>query len=279
MSRAAKDRVTRSKTKNRERDEHLAKQTMQSEGTPVWAEKLSTQIANMDDTFQHKFVELNASVKEIQTDMRAMVNRIGNAEKRISELEDKGVTHEATLQDLTKEMSALKNKVSYLESQSRRNNLIFTGLDEGLLEHNADQELAAILRYILDRGDEDPVPEAERHHRALRPRPSASEPPRPYIVKLLRWSDRQLLLQRATQKKHLAWKGKAFRIYPDFPADVQLKRKEYAEIKDKLRRAGVRYGLLFPARLMVTIDGQKKIYKTPGEAVNELRKCLPSVFG
>lgn len=48
------------------------------------------------------------------------------------------------------------------------------GLEEGLLETSGQKEqMAEILRYVLDLKPTDPVPEVERQHRSLRPtRPS-----------------------------------------------------------------------------------------------------------
>ena len=172
-----------------------------------------------------------------------MVARLGNAEKRIGFLENKQATQQQAIQDNAKEIRNLKAKVSYLESHSRRNNLIIVGLEEGLLETGnpaADpgKELAAIFRYILDRRETEPAPEVDRHHRSLRPRPNPGEPPRPYIVRMLRWSDRQLILGAAAKKKKLTWKGKSFRVFQDLPADIQQRRS-----METSRRSCVERGL------------------------------------
>lgn len=224
-------------------------------------------------------------MKEIKKDTRAIVNRVENAEKSIGNLEDKQASQQRAIHDNTKEISQinLKAKVSYLESHSRRNNLIIMGLEGSLLEIgdpaiDPGQELTAIFRYILDQRETDTAPEVDRNHRSLRPCPDPGEPPRPYIVRLLRWSDQQLILGIAAKKKHLSWKGKTFRVFQDLPADIQQKRAEYADIK-KLRGAGIHYGLLFPARLIVTVGEEQCIYATPDEAEKDLTARLPSVFG
>lgn len=141
--------------------------------------------------------------------------------------------------------------------------------------------------YILDRSETEPAPEVDRHHRSPRPRPDPSDPPRPYIVRLLRWSDRQLILRAAAEKgkklaekkKRLEWANKPIHVFQDLTPEIQQKRSEYANITRKLRGSGRRYGLLFPARLMVTLDGQKHIYITPEQASKDLTTRLPSIFG
>ena len=263
MSSQGRSRETRQTVKQRQAVWRSIKESMgDNEDPPAWAKELLTQVTSMKDTFQHKFDELSNSMKEIKKDTRAIVNRVGNAEKRIGSLEDKQVSQQLAIQDSAKEIKNLKAKVSYLESHSRRNNLIIVGLEEGLLEtgdpaKDPGQELAAIFRYILDRRETDPAPEVDRHHRSLCPRPDPGEPPRPYIVRLLRWSDRQLILGAAAKKKKLSWKGKTFQVFQDLPADIQQRRAEYADIKKKLRGAGLRYGLLFPAMLIVTVGEEQ----------------------
>lgn len=207
---------TRQTVKQRQAAWRSIKESMgNNEDPPAWAEELLTQVTSVKDSFQQTLVELNNSTKEIKKDTRAMVARMGNAEKHIGSLEDKQASQQQAIQDNSKEIRNLKAKVSCLESHSRRNNMIIVGLEEGMLESGnpaADpgKELAAIFRYILDRRETDPAPEVDRHHRSLRPNPG--EPPRPYIVRMLRWSDRQLILGAAAKKKKLTWKGKSFRV-------------------------------------------------------------------
>lgn len=280
MSSQGHSRQTRQTVKQKEAVWRSIQNMGESEETPAWAKELLTQVTSMKDSFQEKLGELSKSINEIKKDTRAIVSRLGNAEKRIGSLEDKQTTQQRLMQDLTKELKNMKTKVSYLESHSRRNNLIIIGLEEGLLESgDPGKELAAILRYILDRHETDPAPEVDRHHRSLRPRPDPGDPPRPYIVRLLRWSDRQLILGATAKKKKLSWKGKTFRVFQDLPADIQQKRAEYGDIRKKLHGAGIRFGLLFPARLIVTVGDEKHIYATPDEAKRDLTARLPLLFG
>lgn len=270
-------RVTRRQQRDTDRAAH--KQIMGDEEPPAWAQQLLTQISSIKDSFETRFDELSASIKGLKSDTRAMLNRMGNAEKRIGELEDQCSTDNKVIKELTKDVDYLKNKMTLMESHSKRNNLVLMGLAEGLLETSDQKEVMAdILRYVLDLKPDDPIPEVERQHRSLRPRPDPSEPPRPYLIRLLRWDDRQVIL-RAASKKKLSWKGKPFYIHQDLPVELQRKRAEYTDIRKKLRGTDHRYGIIHPARLIVTIDGNKYIFQNPGEAATELKKLLPNIFG
>ncbi|KAL7379790.1 hypothetical protein ABVT39_005926 [Epinephelus coioides] len=130
-------------------------------------------------------------------------SRVSNAEKRISDLENQRAADGNTLKDLARELNSLQTKFTSLEGYNRRNNLVFVGLEEGIEAGNLDKMICDILRYILDLKDDDPTPEVERQHRTLRPRLAPAEPPRPYLVRMLRWGDRQRNIEAVAKKKQL----------------------------------------------------------------------------
>ena len=55
-------------------------------------------------------------------------------------------------------------------------------------------------------------------------------------------------------------------IFPDFTAEVSKQRASFNDIKRKLRDAKVKYGLLFPARLIVSVDNKRYSFDSPEEA-------------
>ncbi|KAL7392227.1 hypothetical protein ABVT39_021488 [Epinephelus coioides] len=59
----------------------------------------------------------------------------------------------------------------------------------------------------------------------------------------------------------------------DLPADIKKQRAEFANIKKILRGTGIRYGMLYPARLIVTIEGEKIIYNN-SEAISKEKVCM-----
>lgn len=272
-------RETRTKTKEDTERRAAIKQTMANEETPGWAKNLLSEVVNLKDSFERRLDDLDNSMKDLRKETRDILNRVTDAEKRIGDLEDQSAADSKALKNLTKEMNLMKAKFTNLEAHSKRNNLVFVGLDEELEPGNLDKKLNDILRYILDLKEDDPVPEVERHHRTLRPRPAPTEPPRPYLVRMLRWTDRQRTLRAAAKKGQLFWGGKPFRVYQDLPVEIKRQRAEFDDIRGKLRNTDLRYGLLYPARLIVTIDAVKHTYNNASEAAEDLRRRLPKVFG
>ncbi len=55
-------------------------------------------------------------------------------------------------------------------------------------------------------------------------------------------------------------------IYPDLTPDLFLQRRNFDIVKKKLKEASVRYGLLFPARLIVTHRSEKRIFNSVADA-------------
>ncbi|KAK7939614.1 hypothetical protein WMY93_002940 [Mugilogobius chulae] len=78
-------------------------------------------------------------------------------------------------------------------------------------------------------------------------------------------SEEKERIQRvAREKGRLEFRGKQLLIFPDYSADLARRRAAFSEVKATLRKQeGVRYGLLYPARLRVSVDGETKVFDTP----------------
>ena len=74
--------------------------------------------------------------------------------------------------------------------------------------------------------------------------PAPSQPPRPYLMRMLRWNDRQAILKAAGKKKELSWRGRRLQAFQDLP--VKKQRDIFADIKKKRQGTDLRYGLLYP---------------------------------
>ncbi|KAI8514789.1 hypothetical protein Bbelb_073800 [Branchiostoma belcheri] len=110
-------------------------------------------------------------------------------------------------------------KSDYLENQSRRNNLLFDGVADNKQENwsQCEQKVRDILK---DKLKLDPLKiEIERSHRNGKFQEDGR--PRPIVVKLLRYKDKEVIMQRA---KNL--KGSNIFINEDFSDAVRQKRKE-----------------------------------------------------
>ena len=244
------------------------------ENTPLWAKHLIATFNNSQLTLNTKLEEINNTVQSISNEFKELNVRVTGAEKRISDLEDNLEKEKRTIQALHKQVSALDQKIDNLEAHSRRNNIRIMGLKEGTELDNLTRLLDHIFRYILDLEDSAPSPEVDRAHRAGRPRPNSQDAPRTIIVRLLRWKDKQNLLMAVKKKGRLQYDEQPFFIRQDMTAEVRRQRAVYNDIIEELKRKGIRAGVLYPARLIVTIEGKTHLFNTPEEARRELSKLL-----
>lgn len=60
--------------------------------------------------------------------------------------------------------------------------------------------------------------------------------------------------------------GARISLYPDFTSMVQEAHRKYIGVKAALCKMGLRYGMLYPARLKVDVDGRSRIFDSPHEA-------------
>ncbi|MGH0155535.1 UNVERIFIED_CONTAM: hypothetical protein FKN15_029255 [Acipenser sinensis] len=116
-------------------------------------------------------------------------------------------------------------------------------------------------------------PEVDRVHRSLAPKPKTGERPRPMIVQMHRFQDKEQILHQANEGGPTKYHSKIIVIFPDLSADLA----SFNGIKSHLRSDGIKYGLLYPARLTITTNGATYFFATPEEASLYLKShILPS---
>ncbi|KAL7392264.1 hypothetical protein ABVT39_022175 [Epinephelus coioides] len=149
----------------------------------------------------------------VQIIMESTNTRLDAISKEIQEVK-------VSLQFTQKEVDDLKaeDKMEYLEGQSRRNNLVFNGVAESPGETWADTE-KKIMEILKEKLQLQHKVEVERAHRTGKP--GGGDRPRPIAVKLLRYKDREAILQRAKSLR-----GTKIFINEDFTDAVRQKRKD-----------------------------------------------------
>lgn len=75
---------------------------------------------------------MQAGLEKIRGDMTVLTNQIGEAEQRISDVEDAHMGQQSRIQMLEKSLITMTEKLEDLENRSRRNNLRIVGLPESI---------------------------------------------------------------------------------------------------------------------------------------------------
>ena len=89
------------------------------------------------------------------------------------------------------------------------------------------------------------------------------------IVRMQRYMVREEILKVVKKERKLKHGEMTLQIFPDLTADMAKKRATFWEVRENLRRAGVRHGIIYPATLMSVITvraGQSKKFTAHREA-------------
>ncbi|XP_035686738.1 uncharacterized protein LOC118422958 [Branchiostoma floridae] len=190
-------------------------------------ESVMTSTNNRFDNLVREVQELKSSLQFSQHEVDTLKTKLNEANSEITNLK-------ATIDDQAKnpkslQMPDMEKKMDYLENQSRRNNVVIDGIEDDVKETWADTEVK--VRNILTKKlqlDSKTI-EIERAHRNG-PFRNDSPRPRQVVVKLLRFKDKQMILNRARSNL----KNTNIYINEDFSDQV---RKRRAELVPKMREA------------------------------------------
>lgn len=213
---------------------------------------------------------LKADMALIRNDLQKINDRVEAAEGRISTVEDQLPSMQKTLKTATLQIAALLSKVDDLENRSRRSNIRLVGVPE---KAEGRDPVAFLESWLSDTVGKDllsPFFAIERSHRVpTRPLPPGA-PPRPMLIKLLNFRDRDTLLRAARDKGDLSINGQRVSLFPDFSGEIQKKRMLFLDIKKRLRALGVPYSMQFPAKLRVVALNATHFFDSPKDALSWL---------
>lgn len=121
--------------------------------------------------------------------------------------------------------------------------------------------VAQMLKEVLHLEE---APEVDRAHRALWRRPGNSEPPRHLVARIHYCYAYEDIIQKVMSSKNLTFRGQRIQIFRDFPLEVVRCRAAFTPARRMLRdKPGVRFGLLYPAKLRVSHNGSERFFTDP----------------
>ncbi|KAL4008832.1 hypothetical protein ACER0C_002684 [Sarotherodon galilaeus] len=214
---------------------------------------------------------IKEATKELKDSVEDIKVRLGEAEQRISDMEDASVLTEAKVDKFQKRLEVLWSRVEDLENRSRRNNVQITGLKEGVEEPGkVDKYVTEILAKALELSGSEF--EIECAHRSPVPMPESNKPPRAIHVRFLRSSAREKVLRVAREKQGIDWQGTKLSFFEDVTRELAEKRKAFNPVKKRLQELQVKHRLVYPATLIFMWNGQKKTFKDGKEAEKFLQE-------
>ena len=249
--------------------------------------ELAKQRASLKDDMKSLIQE---SITPLQTSMDALRETVGSFQNRLDRVEVtagdnfQSITQaETTIRELKAENTLLLDRVESMENFSRRANLRIINVPTGSETGQDPVTFMSNLLFesmgpeVFDKGP----PELERAHRTLAPRDPAkankqAKGPRAFVVCFHRFQEKERALRWA-RSNELRYKNKVLRVYQDYSVALSTQRAAYNDIKGKLyRKDGVRFGLLHPARLRVTLPNNESfIFDTPEKATAFYNERFP----
>ncbi|CAM4650574.1 unnamed protein product [Leuciscus chuanchicus] len=85
-------------------------------------------------------------------------------------------------------------------------------------------------------------------------------------MKFLNFQDVVRVMRAARQKGRVMYGDQEIKFFPDLSAEVLRQRRRFDDIKQRLRSLNLRYGIVYPAKLRVTVNGQTHEFEDPSDA-------------
>ncbi|KAK7898831.1 hypothetical protein WMY93_019684 [Mugilogobius chulae] len=215
--------------------------------------------------------ENNEKLESIKEDIAKVNDRMEEVEGRIEKAEERIQTMEDAVTGLVQLHMRLSDKLTDLESRSRRENIRIYGVPE--TSERDSPSMNAFVEKLLREGlnlDEADNINIERAHRSLGPPPPDGASPRSILVKFLSFKTKEQILRKSWQQKGFTWNGKQISLDNDYPPLILKNRREYADIRKILKDHQIQFQTLFPARLKVKYADGVKTYNTAIEASEDM---------
>lgn len=220
---------------------------------------------------------MNTALAPIQISLQKITDTVASHTATITEMETALTSHSDGISTLEHEVATLKSKletttqvnerlqlaVEDLVSRSKRQNLRVIGIPEGTEGDDTRLFMTTLFQKVVGDPQLDTL-ELDRAHRS-----PGSKPPqgsRPIIVRFHKYIQKECVLLWAKKSRDVSYRGHPIRIFEDFSATIAKKRASFNKIKSLLYKEGIRFGLIYPARLRVTFNGQTRIFDSAEEA-------------
>lgn len=201
--------------------------------------------------------ELMGKVEQLFTMQAEAASTQKEMEKSLSDTTDRLTTLEKSYMSLKADYKKLQEKCTDLEDRSRRQNIRIVGVAEGAESNNITGFAAKFLAEVLGADNFDSPIVIDRAHRSLISKPRSGERPRPIIVRLHYFTEKEKILRLSRNKGNLHFDGSPVYIFPDISPEVGRMRATFSQLKQKLRSANIQYSLYYPAKLVITANGSR----------------------
>uniref|UniRef100_H3AC33 L1 transposable element RRM domain-containing protein n=1 Tax=Latimeria chalumnae TaxID=7897 RepID=H3AC33_LATCH len=215
--------------------------------------------------------EIKKKLTSLEEKNETIAKCIDAAEGCISETEDKLYHLENTNTHIETELQNLRNKCKDLENRARRSNLRIVGIPEGVEGRDPVSFIEKFLPTILG---EDTFPdkmEVEQAYQVFGAKPKTGERPLAFIIKLLRFSDKERAMRKVRDLGQLTWNNSKIFLFPDLSVELLASRECFHQAKQMCHEKKVKFALQYPAKLHLNLATGPKYFSDRLEAEEFLR--------
>ncbi|RXM28726.1 LINE-1 type transposase domain-containing protein 1 [Acipenser ruthenus] len=217
----------------------------------AWLEEMVLRTVTKLSSIQQGFANFTLELKDVKTELSSVRSVVDDSFKALSLCDSR--------------MDHLESKTAELEDRNRRCNLRLVGLEEGAKGTDVITFLTQSLPlWFLTLAGKNI--EIMRAHRAYADSSRPKDKPYTLIFNLLRYTDRQLVLQ-ATRKTPSCSMNKVLRFYPDYCGLTAKRRRAFSQPLSLAHSQGMQAFLLYPA---VEYKGDPCLFRSAHEALDFL---------
>ena len=182
-----------------------------------------------------------------------MKQRIGSARTKEDRVEKNRQKEQEKENRLRKNEEAIRE----MQDNMKRNNIRIIGIPQGEEEEQG-------IENLFEKGMMENFPNLRREKvtqiQETQRVPSKRNPKRPtarhIIIKMAKFQDKERILKAAREKQYVTYKGALIRFASDFQMEMLQARREWQKIFQVMRTRGLQPRLVYPARLLIKIEGQ-----------------------
>ncbi|KAJ1098411.1 hypothetical protein NDU88_003522 [Pleurodeles waltl] len=212
-------------------------------------ERIGTSLEWARTSLEGKIDKVASDLTLLHADHRKLADKAGALEMRLDGLTSTRL--ENIVGVVLAHIKELESRAEDAEGRTRRNNIRVVGLPEGVEGRDAVAYAETWLRGLVPAGTLSSFFSVEHAHRIPTRAPPLGSGPRPFILCLLHFADRDNILRSVRSSSPPRVENAQVMLVPDYTLAVQKDCASYLLLKRKLRNLNLKYSLLFPGKLRI----------------------------
>lgn len=247
---------------------------LQDDDHPITKRDLREMEARLEETLKATMAPMQVLINNLTSKVEALENKNQMQEKIIEQYREENARVNKKLDELVNQMEAehreMKIKQADLEDRNRRCNIRFRNFPEKAEEKSPTDLIIRWLKNTIP-GLKLEADDLERAHRALKPMPKLSAPPRDIIVCFTRYKKKEEVWNNLRNSTNLRYGETPILALQDLSQDTLNRRKSLRPFTQRLQQAGIKYRWGFPFRLIVTTNTTQHTATNISEALQLLK--------